>query len=140
MQKQGIIDKPRGSTEWLNNLVIIKKGDSQLCICLDPKYLNEAIKREDHPVPTLEKITPKLCGSTLFFSKLGEKQGYWNVKLDAASLLMTTLYIPPGRYKLLQMPFRLRMSQDIFQRKIDQAYENCKDTVGIADDVQVFGS
>ena len=28
----------------------------------------------------------------------------------------------------------------VFERKIDQTYENCKGTVGIADDVQVFGN
>ena len=32
------------------------------------------------------------------------------------------------------------MGQDIFERKIDQTYENCKGAVGIADDVQVFGN
>ena len=32
------------------------------------------------------------------------------------------------------------MSQDIFQRKINQTYENCKVPVGIDDDVQVFGN
>ena len=32
------------------------------------------------------------------------------------------------------------MGQDIFERKIDQPYENCKGVVGIADDVQVFGN
>ena len=36
------------------------------------------------------------------------------------------------------MPFGLRMSQDIFQQKIDQTYENCKGGVGINDDVQAF--
>ena len=38
------------------------------------------------------------------------------------------------------MPFGLKMSQDIFQKKIDQTYEKCKGAVGIADDIQVFGS
>ena len=139
MEKQGIIDKPTGPTEWLNNLVIREKSDGQLHICLDPKYLNEAIKREHHPIPTLEEITPKLCGSTLF-SKLNAKQGYWNVKLDATLSLMTTFHTPFGWYKFLWMPFWLRMSQDIFPQKIDQTYENCKGAVGKADDVHVFGN
>ena len=91
-------------------------------ICLDPKYLNEAIKREYHPIPTLEQITPKLCGFTLF-SKLDAKQRYWNVKLDAASSFMTNFYTPFGRYKFLRMPFGLRMSQDFFQRKVYPTYE-----------------
>ena len=106
-------------------------------ICLDPKYLNEVIKREHHQIPTLEWITPKLCGS-MHFSKLDEKQGHWNVEVDATSLLMTTFYPPFWRYKFLHMPFGLRMSQDIYQRKIDQTYENCKGAIGIADDVQAF--
>ena len=67
MEKQGINDKPSGHTEWLNNLVIREKSDGQLDICLDPKYLNKAIKTEHYPVPTLEQLTPKLCGSTIFF-------------------------------------------------------------------------
>ena len=74
------------------------------------------------------------------FSKLDAKQAYWNVKLDAASSLMTTFHTPFGRYKFLRMPFRLRISQDIFQWKIDQMYESCKGAVGIADDMQVFGN
>ena len=52
MKKQGIIDKLTGPNKWLNNLVIREKGDGQLHICLDPKYLNEAIKREHHPILT----------------------------------------------------------------------------------------
>ena len=32
------------------------------------------------------------------------------------------------------------MLQYIFQKKIDQTYEKCKGAVGIADDIQVFGS
>ena len=32
------------------------------------------------------------------------------------------------------------MSEYIFERKIDQTYENCKGAVGIADDVQAFGN
>ena len=139
MERQGIIHKPTGTMEWLNNLVIREKSDGWLHICLDPKYLNEAIKREHHPIPTLEQITPKLCGSTLF-SKSDAKQGYWNVKLDAASSLMTTFHTPFGRYKFLRMPFHLRMSQDSLQQKIDPMYESCKGAAGIADDVQVFGN
>ena len=86
----------------------------------------------------MDDITPRLHGSTLF-SKLDAKQGYWNVKLDEEATLLTTFNTHKGRYKFLCMPFGLKMSQDIFQ-KIDQTYEKCKGAVGIADDIQVFGS
>ena len=67
MEKQGVTDKPIGSTEWLNNLSIRAKGDGRLHICIDPKHLNKAIKWKHHPAPTLKQLTPKLCGSTFFF-------------------------------------------------------------------------
>ena len=32
------------------------------------------------------------------------------------------------------------MSQDVFQRKVDQVSKNCKGSAGITDDIQVFGT
>jgi hypothetical protein len=37
------------------------------------------------------------------------------------------------------MPFGLKMSQDVFQSKIDQTFKGCNGVVGIADDIVVFG-
>ena len=37
------------------------------------------------------------------------------------------------------MPFGLRMSQDIFQFKIDETYRNCHGAIVIADDITVYG-
>ena len=87
----------------------------------------------------MDDLILRLHASTLF-SKLDAKQGYWNVKLDEESTLLTTFNTQKGRYNFLHMPFGLKMSQDIFQKKIDQTYEKCKGAVGIADDIQVFGS
>ena len=73
------------------------------------------------------------------FSKLDAKNGYWSVELDESSSLLTTFNTPFGRYRYLRMPFGLIMSQDVFQRKMDQILEECPGTIGIADDVAVFG-
>ena len=100
--------------------------------------MNKAIKREHHPIPTLEEITPKLAGAKLF-SKLDARNGYWNVKLDEESSYLTIFNTPFGRYRFLRMSFGLRMSQDIFQFKIDETYRDCQGAIGIADDVAVYG-
>ena len=139
MESQDIIAKVTQPTDWVNSLVIREKENGQLRLCLDPKDLNEAIKREHHPIPTLEEITPKLAGAKLF-SKLDARNGYWNVKLDEESSYLTTFNTPFGRYRFLRMPFDLRMSQDIFQFKIDEMYRDCQGAIGIADDVTVYGT
>ena len=70
------------------------------------------IKREHHPTPSLEEITPKLAGAKLL-SKPDAHNGYWNVKLEEESSYLTTFNTPFGRYRFLRMLFGLQMSQDI---------------------------
>ena len=37
------------------------------------------------------------------------------------------------------MPFSLKIVQDVFQTKMDQTFEDVKASLGIADDIVVFG-
>ena len=110
-----------------------------MSICLDPKDLNKAIKRCHHRVPTLEEITHQMV-SAKWFSKLDAKKGYWSIELDEESQTLTCFNSPFGRYCFRGMPFRLVMSQDVFQQKMDQILEKCPGTISISDDVVVFGN
>ena len=86
-------------------------------------------------MPTLEEILPKLNGAT-HFSILDARSGYWNVTLDEESSYLT-FNSPFGRYRFNRMPFGLKMSQDVFQSRIDQTFEGCNGVVGI-DDIVVI--
>ena len=55
--------------------------------------LDNAIKRLHFVTPTVNEITPKFHGATLF-SKMDAKHGYWSVELDEESLLLTTFNSP----------------------------------------------
>ena len=140
MVKNGIITKLEEGepTPWVNSLVYRRKQNGRLRLCLDPKDHNAAIQREHHVTPTLEEILPKLTGTTVF-SIVDAKCGYWNVVLDKESSYLTTFNSPFGRYRFNRMPFGLKMSQDIFQTKIDQTFEGREGVAGIADDIVVFG-
>lgn len=138
MEKNGVITKVTEPTDWVNSLVVSRKSNGKLRVCLDPKDLNKAIKRCHHKTPTVEEITYNLGGAKCF-SKLDAKNGYWSVKLDHESSMLTTFNTLLGRYRYLRMPFGLVMSQDVFQRKMDQILEQCDGCIGIADDVIVFG-
>ena len=125
-------------TAWVNSLVYRRKPNGKLRICLDPKDLNKAISKEHHMIPTLEESLPKLSGAK-YFSIVEAKCGYWNVGLDQESSYLATFNSQFGRYRLLRMSFGLMMSQDVFQAKIDQTFEGCEGTIGIADDIVIFG-
>ena len=90
MVKQGIIVPVDEPTDWVNSLVIREKPNGSLRICLDPKDLNKAIKREHYPVPTVDMVTNRLQGATLF-SHLDGKSAYWNVELDEESSKLDNL-------------------------------------------------
>ena len=75
MVDMGIIRKVKEHTDWCSSIVYSTKKDGSLRICLDPKRLNEAIKRCPHKTPTLEEINPAFVGAR-WFSKLDAKSGY----------------------------------------------------------------
>ena len=138
MEKQGVIRKVSEHTDWCSSLAYSVKKDGSLRICIDPRKLNQALKQCPHKVPTLEELNPQFAGSTVF-SKLDAKSGYWSVHLDPDSQLITTFRTPFGRYCWTRLPFGLRVSQDIFQARMDEILEDLPGVVGITDDVCVHG-
>ena len=60
------------------------------------------------------------------------------MELDEESSYLTTFNYPFGWYRFLRMPFGLKMSQDVFQSRIDQLMEGCVGTTGIVDDMIVY--
>ena len=132
MVKNGTITKLEEGepTPWVNSLAYRRKQNGRLRLCLAPKDLNAAIQREHHVTPTLEEILPKLAVATVF--SIGDaKCGYWNVVLDKKSSYLTTFNSPFGRYRFNRLPVGLKMSQDIFQTKIDQTFEGCEGVAGM---------
>ena len=61
MEAMDVIRKVDEPTEWVNSLVVVEKPKSKkLRVCLDPRPLNKAIRREHFHLPTLEDITTRL--------------------------------------------------------------------------------
>ena len=56
-------------TDWVNGLVVVEKPNQKLRVCLDPRPLNKAIKREHLHLPTTEEISSRMSGA-FYFSKL----------------------------------------------------------------------
>ena len=76
MEEAGMIRKIDDPTKWVNSMVVMEKPSRGLRVCLDPRDLNKAIKRENSQLPTFEEITSRLSGAKLFI-KLDANKGYW---------------------------------------------------------------
>ena len=138
MENMGVIERVYEPTDWVDANVCSRKRSGELRICFDPKPLNKFIKRTYCKTSILEEISHKLSGAE-YFIKLDAKHGYWAIYLDEESSLLTCFNTPFGRYKYLRCPFGLKVSQDIFQQKMDQVLEDCKGAIGISDDICVYG-
>ena len=111
--------------------------DGTICPCLDPHDLNKVIICEHYKAPTLEEISHKLSGTTVF-SKLDAKDGFWSMHLDTPSSYLTTFNTHEGHYRYLCMPFGLKMSQDVFQMHMEQITDRLPGIIAIQDDICVY--
>ena len=70
-----IIERVEGSTTRASPVVIASKPSSEIRLCVDIHRANEAIIREQLPIPTVDEVLEELKGST-FFSKLDLRRGF----------------------------------------------------------------
>ena len=118
LTKEGIITEVQEHTEWINSIVPAMKPNGSLRLCLDPKDLNKAIKRNQWYSRTIDDILPELAKSKYKMLK-DATLGYWHIILDLASSLLTTFNTPWGIFRWLRLLFGLKISSDIFQERLE---------------------
>lgn len=136
MQEQGIIAKVEGPTDWVNSMTVVKKPSGDIRICLDPRDLNNAIRREHFKLPTFEEVTARLSEATIF-STLDAKHSFWQVKLKETDLCtFNTIY---GRFRFLRLPFGICFASEVFHKKLYEHLDDLEGVIQFIDDILVFG-
>ena len=138
MVQQRIITKQTEPTPWVSSLTYPKKANGKLRICLNPKDLNKAIIHENHKAPTLKEIAHVLKGGTRF-SKVDGNKAFFGMHLTEEASLLMMFNTHLSRYRFLCVPFRLKMSQDIFQMRMDDIVAQCPSVLAIHDDMFIYG-
>ena len=90
-------------------------------------------------MPTIDEMLPRLQNAKIF-SVLDAKEGFYHIKLDKQSSMLTTFWTPFGRYCWLRMPFGISSAPEEYQRCQQEILEGLKDVEVIADDILVIGS
>jgi hypothetical protein len=60
LQVRSITTPVEKSTDWISSLVIVKKLNVKVRICVDSRPLNKALKRSHVSPPTINGILPEL--------------------------------------------------------------------------------
>ena len=51
-----VISPIQEPTDWVSSMIAAKKPDGNIRLCIDPHYLNLALKRSHYPLPVIEEI------------------------------------------------------------------------------------
>ena len=70
-----------------------------------------------------------------YFIVVDANLGYWQIKLDDESSLLTTFNTPFRRYRFTTMFFDVHSSQEVFQKTTDMAFEGVSGCKSIIDDM-----
>ena len=138
LESLGVIDQVQKPTDWVSGLVVVQKSDGRIRVCIDPQYLNRALKREHYPLPLIEDVLPELA-SVKVFTKADCKEGFLQCELDDNSSLLTTFQTPWGRYKWRRLPFGVSPAPELFQKLLDQNLECLTGVYKVADDILIVG-
>ena len=66
LKNLGVIAAVDTHTDWISSLVLMKKPNGKQRICIDPKPLNKALKRNHYPLPVIEDILPDMAQAKVF--------------------------------------------------------------------------
>ena len=136
--EEEIITEQVEPTPWVSSVTFPRKPNGDVRVCLDPSNLNKAIIREHHKPMTVEEIAHELAGATVY-TKADALKAFLQIHLTHEVSLLTTFNPHRGRLRFLRMPFGAKMSQDVFQLRMDAILEQCPGVIGIHDNMVISG-
>ena len=136
LEESGVISKVNESREWINNIVIVEKGD-KVRICIDPKHLNDSLKNFHYPIPSLDELKYDLKDAQ-YFSVLDLKDGFWHVDLDEDSRALCSFSTPFGLYQFNRLPFGIKVASETFQKYIFDTFCDLKGVKFYIYDIIIF--
>ena len=138
MEALGVICKLDTATDCVNSMVVAKKRNGDIRLCMDPRDLNRAIKRKHFQMPTREEIMSRFANATVF-GKLDVAQGFWQLQLDEQSSYLCTFNSPIGRYMYLRLPYGIASAPEVYYKTVHQIFEGIEGVSTIADDIIIYG-
>ena len=132
--ERGVMVKREEPTDWVSSLLCVEKKDGSLRVCLDPRDLNKAIKREHYAIPTFDDVVAHFQGKKLF-TVIDLKEGFWQISLDEESSRLLTFNTPFGRYSFTRLAFGISSAPEVFQKRINYVFGDIEGVYVVFDDL-----
>lgn len=129
------------SSPFASPIVLVKKKDGSLRMCVDYRQLNAKTRKDAFPLPRIEESLDMLCGAR-WFSTMDLASGYNQVPVSEADRAKTAFCTPFGLFEWNRMPFGLCNAPSTFQRLMQRMFgdQQCQSVLLYLDDIVIFAS
>ena len=138
LEKLGVLEKVEEPTQWISNMLPVRKANGTIRVCLDPSDLNKAINRNHYLIPSIDDVLQQLTEAKIF-SLCDAKDGFLQVKLTERSSQLTTFWTPYGGYKWKRKPFGFKSSPEEFKRRPTNALEDLNGVTVVPYYILIYG-
>jgi hypothetical protein len=115
-------------SEWVSNLVPVRKTTGQIRLCVDLCALNRASIKYHFPLPNMEMILQQVVGSQMM-SLLDDFSSYNQFKVKRADKYKTTFITRWGTFAYERMSFGLSNASATFQRAMHIYFDGLIDEI-----------
>jgi ribonuclease HI len=130
---------PLRYSDWVANLVPVRKKSGEIRLCVDFRNLNRSSRKDNYPLINMEHILQKVIGASRI-SMIDGFSSYNQISVMPEDREKTSFTTPWGTFMYAKMPFGLMNVGATFQRAMDIAFigEKYKFVVIYLDDITVF--
>ena len=114
--EQDMIEPSKGP--WCSNIVVVRKKDGRLRLCVDYRALNTRTYYHSYPLPNIDATLDALTGSSSYCT-LDLRSGYHTVVIAEEDRDKTQFITRRGTFRYKRMPFGLSTAPGTFQRLMD---------------------
>ncbi|XP_046973981.1 uncharacterized protein K02A2.6-like [Vanessa cardui] len=139
LKEADIIEEVNGPSAWVSPMVPVLKENGEVRICIDMRRANEAIIRENHPLPTMDELLPNFRQAK-YFSRLDIKNAFHQLEIDESSRYITTFSTSKGLFRYKRLMFGVSCAPEMFQKVLERLLLGCEGTANFIDDIIIYGS
>ena len=136
---QGVIRE--SSSPYASPVVLVRKSDGKLRLCVDYRALNAKTHKDAYPLPRIDEALDTLSGAK-YFCSLDLAHGFYQIPVEERDIEKTAFRVGTGGlYEFTRMPFGLCNAPATFMRLMDKAFgdKNFQSLIVYLDDILVFG-
>lgn len=109
----GVIEE--SSSPYASPIVLVKKKNNEVRMCVDYRALNKITKKERYPLPIIQDQLDRFAGRKVF-TTLDLASGYHQIPINERSRQYTAFVTPDGHYQYKRVSFGLCNAPSVFQK------------------------